>query len=153
MKQIFYEDVKVGTEVTPLAKIATTNMLVQWAGATGYFDPMFYDEVFAAAHKMGKPIIPGQLKRAWLAQMVTEWIGEAGVLKKVAAYYLKVDHPRHMKTNTEPEEGETWWCKGKVARKYEEDDNHYVECEIWLENGKGEITAPGSATIILPSRA
>jgi len=34
-RQLYYEDVEVGTEVTPLAKIATTRMLVQWAGASG----------------------------------------------------------------------------------------------------------------------
>ena len=34
-EQLFWEDVEVGTEITPLAKIATTQMLVRWAGASG----------------------------------------------------------------------------------------------------------------------
>jgi len=151
-RQIFYEDIEVGTEVIPLAKIATTTMQVKWAGAIGAFGPLFYDEVFARAHGVGKPIIPGTLKRAWLAQFMTDWIGGEGVLKKLACYHIKMDYPRHMKTASEPEEGETWWCKGMVTTKYEEDDNHYVECEVWVENGRGEKTVVGNATVILPSR-
>jgi len=30
--------------------------------------------------------------------------------------------------------------------------DHLVDCEIWLENTKGEKTTIGSATVILPSR-
>jgi hypothetical protein len=44
-------------------------------------------------------------------------------------------------------------ARGKVKKKYVEDGNHFVECDIWLENAKGEITTPGSALVILPSRA
>jgi hypothetical protein len=48
------------------------------------------------------------------------------------------------------EEDDTWWCKGKVTRKYVKDGEHYVDCEIWLENAKGEKITPGAATEILP---
>jgi len=58
-----------------------------------------------------------------------------------------------MKSMTEPEEGETWWCKGTVTNKYVDGDQRMVECEIWVENGKGEKTTPGTATVVLPSRA
>jgi len=34
-KQIYYEDVEAVTEITPLAKIATTQMLIRWGGAVG----------------------------------------------------------------------------------------------------------------------
>ncbi len=39
-KQLYYEDVEVGSEVTPLAKVATTQMLVKWAGVSGDFNPL-----------------------------------------------------------------------------------------------------------------
>lgn len=151
-RQLFYEDVEVGSEATPLAKIATTAMLVKWAGASGDFSPLHYDEVFARTGGLKGPIVHGTLKRAWLAQMITDWIGQQGVLVKLACYYIKMDYPRHMKSGTEPEEGETWWCRGKVTRKYVRDGQHYVECEIWVENGAAKITTPGSATVILPLR-
>ena len=151
--RLYYEDVEVGTEVTPLAKIATTRMLVQWAGASGDRNPLHYDDDFAKSQGVGAPIVHGALKRAWLGQLVTDWIGEQGELRKLSCRYRGMDYPRKMKTMEEPQEGETWWCKGKVSKKYEDGGEHFVECEIWLENGKGEKTTTGAAVVTLPSRS
>jgi hypothetical protein len=63
-----------------------------------------------------------------------------------------MDYPRKMKTMTEPLEGETWWCKGTITGKQVENGEHIVECNIWVENGKGEKTTPGSAVVVLPSK-
>ena len=57
-----------------------------------------------------------------------------------------------MKTLNEPFDGETWLCKGKIKKKYTENDEHLVDLEIWVENGKGEPTTPGRATVMLPSK-
>lgn len=151
-KQLYYEDVEVGSEVIPLAKIATTEMLVKWAGATGDFNPLHYEDAFAASQGVGSPIVHGALKRAWLGHLMTDWIGEQGILKRLSCQYRGMDYPRKMKDMVTPEEGETWWCKGTVTKKYVEDGQHIVECDIWVENGKGEKTTPGTATVILPSR-
>ena len=150
-KQIYWEDVEVGSEVTPLPKVATTQMLVKWAGASGDFNPLHYDDSFAASQGAGKPIVTGQLKRAWLVQLMTDWIGEQGTLKKFSCRFRAMDYPRLMKTMTEPHQGETWWCKGKVTKKYVEGDEHLVDCHIRIENGQGEVTTPGNATVALPS--
>ena len=150
-KQLYYEDVEVDSEVTPLQKIATTQMLVKWAGASGDYNPLHYDSTFAESQGVGKPIVQGALKRAWLGQLMTDWIGEEGTVKKLSCQYRAIDWPRNMTSLTEYADGETWWCKGKVTMKYIEDDKHYVEGEMWVENGKGEKTTPGAATVILPS--
>lgn len=152
-KQIHYEDVEVGSEVTPLQKIATTRMLVQWAGASGDFNPLHYEEDFAKNLGVGHPIVHGQLKRAWLVHLMTDWIGEKGMLKKIACRYRGMDYPRKMQSFDDPVDGETWWCKGNVTKKYIEGEECLVECEIWVENGKGDKTTPGSAVVALPSRA
>ena len=150
-EQLYWEDVEEGSEITPLPKVATRQMLVRWAGASGDFNPLHYDDSFAASQGVGKPIVTGQLKRAWLVQLMTDWIGEQGTLKKFSCRFRAMDYPRLMKTMTEPQQGETWWCKGKVTKKYVEGDEHLVDCSIWIENGKGEVTTPGGATITLPS--
>jgi acyl dehydratase len=152
-EQIYYEDVEVGSEITPLAKIATTRMLVQWAGATGDFNPLHYEDDFATTMGVGAPIVHGALKRAWLGQLMTDWIGGEGRLKKMSCQYRGMDYPRKMKTIDAPLDGETWWCRGKVTGKYEDAGDHMVECEIWVENGKGERTTPGSALVALPTRS
>ncbi|MCX6004885.1 MAG: MaoC/PaaZ C-terminal domain-containing protein, partial [Chloroflexi bacterium] len=64
------------SEVTALNKIATTRMLVQYAGASGDFNPLHYEDDFARNLVVGRPIVHGLLKRSWLVNLVTDWIGE-----------------------------------------------------------------------------
>jgi len=151
-EQLYWEDIEVGMEITPLAKIATTQMLVKWAGASGDFNPLHYDSAYVASAGLGQVIVHGALKRQWLIQLMTDWIGEQGFLKKFSCQYGAMDYPRHMKSISEPQDGETWYCRGKVTKKYIEGSQHLVDCKISLENGRGEITTSGKATIILPGK-
>ena len=151
-KQVYWEDVNVNDEIPLLTKIATTRMLVRWAGASGDFNPHHYDAGTPLAAATGGIIVHGALKRQWIIQLITDWIGDEGTLKKFSCQYRAIDKPRSMKNFTEPLEGETWQCKGVVTKKYVEDGNHYVECEMGVENGQGQKTTPGTATVILPSR-
>ncbi len=43
-KQLCWEDVEIGGEVTPLPKISSSQMLVKWAGASGDFNPLHYED-------------------------------------------------------------------------------------------------------------
>ncbi len=150
-KKLSWKDIEPGMEITPLAKVPTSQMLVKWAGATGDFNPLHYDDHFAAKEGVVTRIIHGELKRAWLVQMMTDWLGDDGVLKKISCQYRALDHPRLMKTPLDPEEGETFWCKGRISKKYLEGEHHCLELEIWVENGQGEVTTPGQATVVLLS--
>lgn len=152
-KQLFWENVEEGMEIPALPKTATSQMLVKWAGASGDFNPLHYEFPFAEAQGVGKPIVHGQLKRAWLMQMLTDWIGEGGYLRKFSCNFRAVDYPILMKTLDDPVEKKvTHWCKGKITNKGVKNDEHYIECEIWVENEQGEKTTPGKAKIILPSK-
>ncbi|MCX6004886.1 MAG: hypothetical protein NT082_04360 [Chloroflexi bacterium] len=71
-------------------------------------------------------------------------------MKKLSCRYRGMDYPRKMKTFDEPLDGDTWWCKGNVTRKYVEGAECLVECEIWVENGNKEKTTSGSAVVALP---
>ncbi len=151
MKQIYWEDVNIGQDIPSLTKLATTLTLVKWAGAFGDFNPLHYDNDFAVNFmKTGGIIVHGTLKRQWLIQMLTDWIGDEGWLKRIHTQFKAMDYPRHMKTLIGPEDGDTLQCKGKVSGKSEKDGAHLVDCEIWLENSKGEITTSGTATVMLP---
>ncbi len=141
-RQIYYEDVEVGSELPSLEKNPTTRQLVQYAGASGDFYQIHYDKDFALDNKLPGVILHGALKNAFLGQLMTDFAGEAGWLRKLAVQYRGMDQP-----------GSKITARGKVVKKYTEGDAHIVECEIWLENVKGEKTTPGSAIVILPSRA
>lgn len=141
-KKLYWEDVKEGMELPHLVKRPNTQQLVKWAGASGDYYQIHYDTAFAQANGLPGVIVHGALKNAFLGQLVTDWIGEYGTLKRLSCQYRGMDVP-----------DDTLTSKGKVVRKYQEDDKCLVDCEIWIENGRGEITTPGAATVALPSRA
>ena len=138
---LYWEDVNEGMELPSLVKHPTTRQLVKYAGASGDFYEIHYDTAFAQGTGLPGVIIHGALKGAFLGQLVTDWIGEYGSLKRLSCQYRGMDVP-----------GDVLTCKGRVVRKYREGDEPLVECNIWLENAKGEITTPGTAIVALPSK-
>ena len=140
-KQIYFEDVEVGSEIGPLEKNPTTQQLVKYAGASGDFYQIHYDKDFAIAQKLPGVILHGALKNGFLAQLMSDFAGDHGWLRKLSVQYRGMDQP-----------GAKVVCRGRVAKKYSSGGHNLVDCEIWLENTKGEKTTPGSATVELPTR-
>ena len=140
-KQFYYEDVAQGDEIAPLVKQPTTRQLVMWAGASGDYNPIHYDKDFAQSKGLPGVIVHGQLVASFLGQLVTDWIGEQGDLRKLACSYKGMNFP-----------GEAITCRGRVTKKYVKNGEHCVECSLWAENVKGEKTVSGMAIVILPSR-
>ena len=139
--QIYFQDVSEGTEIPTLVKNPTTRHLVQYAGASGDFYEIHYDKDYALGNELPGQIIHGALKNAWLGQVVTDWIGNEGVLKKLSCQYRGMDAP-----------GAPMYIKGTVTKTYTEGGENLVDCEIWAENTEGKKTTPGKATVVLPSR-
>ena len=83
----------------------------------------------------------GSQRNAWMAQVLTNWMGDDGFLKKITASYRRFNLT-----------GDTQFIKAKVTRTYREGEEFLVDVEVWCENQRGEVTAPGSATVMLPSR-
>ena len=138
-KQIFYEDIEAGADIPILLKHPIKQQLVQWAGASGDLNPLHYDKDFAVSLGFPDVIIHGRLKAAFLGQLMTDWVGDKGKLKKLSCNYRGNDLP-----------GTDLLCKGKITKKYVQDGEHIAECEIWTENAKGEKTTQGSAVVALP---
>ncbi len=141
-KQIYFEDVEAGTDIGPLEKNPTTQQLVKYAGASGDFYQIHYDKDFALKNNLPGVILHGALKNGFLAQLMTDFAGDEGWLRRLAVQYRGMDLP-----------GSKVVCKGKVIKKYTQGRDHLLDCEIWLENAKGEKTTLGSASVILPARA
>jgi acyl dehydratase len=139
--KLYYEDVAVGGELTTLVKQPTTQQLVMWAGASGDYNPIHYDKDFAQSRGLPGVVVHGQLVGCFLGQMVTDWMGEQGRLKKLTLAYRGMNFP-----------GDTLLCKGTVTKKYIEDEEHFVVCSLWTENPKGEKTVTGTAVVTLSAR-
>ena len=136
---LFFEDVNPGDEIGPLVKRASLVQNVMYAGATWDFHRVHYDTAFAEGKGFPGPFVDGQIFGAFLAQMVTQWAGPEGVLKKLSLSYRVMALP-----------GDTLSCRGKVSETYEKDGENLVACELWIENQRGEkVVAPAHALIAL----
>ena len=139
-KQLCYEDITIGSEIASLTKQPTTRQLVMWAGASGDYYQIHYDKAFAQSRGLPGVIVQGQLVCSFLGQLITDWMGEQGALRKLTCSY------RGMNLS-----GEVITCKGEVIKKYVDAGENCVECNIWVENTKGEKTVTGKAIVIMPS--
>ncbi|MBI3976763.1 MAG: dehydratase [Chloroflexi bacterium] len=140
--QLFFEDVAVGMLLpTGVKGPVRLKDLVKWAGAIEDYNEIHFDADFAQARGLPGPIIHGPLKAAVLAQMLVDWIGPAGILKKLACQYRRMDVV-----------GETLTYRGRVTKTAVENGEYLVECLVWVENSRGEVTTRGSALVALPGR-
>src|SRR5690348_11548459 len=87
--------VRVGQELPELVKEPTTRQLVQYAGAQGDFYEIHYDQDYARSVGLPGVILHGLLKAAFLAQLVTDWIGDEATLKTFGVSYRGIDVPAH----------------------------------------------------------
>ncbi|MFC1988227.1 MaoC/PaaZ C-terminal domain-containing protein [Chloroflexota bacterium] len=143
LKHLYFTDVTQGTEIPSLVKGPVHLMdLVKYAGASGDFTEIHYDDAAAQRNGMPHTILHGMLKTAFLAQMVTQWIGEEGTLKSIEGQYRGLDFV-----------DETITCKGVVTKTETVEGQNLVHCDIWTENNRGQRTTKGNAVVILPSRA
>ncbi len=171
----FFEDVEEGDEVGPLVKgpLRVTDMVCWHVGMgmglygvkalrLGYDQrqrvPRFFrpddlniPDVQQRVHwdpewarKAGNPASYdyGRMRETWLIHLCTDWMGDDAWLWKLDCEFRRFNYV-----------GDTHWMRGRVERKLMVDgDRPAVELEIWGENQRGEVTTPGHATILLPSR-
>ena len=140
-EQVYFEDVNEGDEIPQLVKNCSTQQLVHSAACSGDYYQIHYDKEFAQSTGLQDIIVHGALKHAFLGQLVHDWMGDGGRIKKFGCQYRGMDDAK-----------QDIVCKGVVSKKYQEDGQNLVELEVWTENPQGKKTSPGSAVVTLPSR-
>jgi hydroxyacyl-ACP dehydratase HTD2-like protein with hotdog domain len=138
---LFIEDVEAGLELPALVKQPSQVALFRFSAVTWNAHRIHYDRDYAATEDYPNVLVQGHLHGAYLTQMLLDWIGPTGTLRRFQWSNRRPAFP-----------GDTLTCRGRVTRVYREGDFNLVECEIWEENQNGEACAPGSATVSLPSR-
>ncbi len=87
---ITYDDVSVGDELPPLrARLQRVN-LIMYAGASGDFNPIHWNERIATAVGLPNVIAHGMLTMATAGRVVTEWVGDPGA---IASYSVRFSRP------------------------------------------------------------
>jgi len=84
----------------------------------------------------------GPERNSWLTHHLTNWMGDAGFLRK-STCKIRRHNP----------EGDMLFFKGRVTRKYVEDGRHLVEIEQEARNQDDELSVLGSGVVELPTRA
>lgn len=170
----YWEDVTTGDDVTPVAKgpLSMVDIISMHMGmglsssgigplGLGYAHrkkmPAFYvpnkygvPDVVQRVHwdheraqQLGLPSSYdyGQMRTSWLIHLITNWMGDDAWLWKLSCQSRAFNFM-----------GDTTICKGRVIDKRKDGEHYLVDIEMTSTNQRGENTAPGTATVILPSR-
>ncbi|MEU0645642.1 MaoC family dehydratase [Streptomyces umbrinus] len=113
--KISYDDVEVGTELPTQTFGVTRATLVRYAGASGDFNPIHWNEKFAKEVGLPDVIAHGMFTMAEAVRVVTDWIGDPGA---VVEYGVRFTKPVVVPND---DQGATIEVSGKVAAKL--DDN------------------------------
>jgi acyl dehydratase len=83
----------------------------------------------------------GPQRISWMGQLMTNWMGDHGFLRKLSA---SVRRPNIF--------GDVSWCKARIADKRIEDGVGLVDLELQVDNQLGETTARAVAVVALALR-
>ncbi len=113
--KITYTEVEVGTELPAQTFPVTRATLVQYAGASGDFNPIHWNEKFAVEVGLPDVIAHGMFTMAEAIRVVTDWVGDPGA---VVEYGVRFTKPVVVPNDGQ---GATIEVSGKVGAKL--DDN------------------------------
>ncbi|MFK0170126.1 MaoC family dehydratase [Streptomyces sp. NPDC090306] len=87
--KIAYEDVEVGTELPGRSFPVTRATLVQYAGASGDFNPIHWNEKFAKEVGLPDVIAHGMFTMAEAIRLVTDWAGDPASVVEYGVRFTK----------------------------------------------------------------
>ena len=118
-----------------LTKDLTRTQIVQYAGASGDYNPLHTDELYAR-EVAGYPgmFAHGMLTMAMTARALTDWVGD-GVLTSYGVRFKSQVWP-----------GDELTARVTVAAIREQDGEHVVDLTVTTTNPEGEEVVAGTAT-------
>ncbi|MFP8961007.1 MaoC family dehydratase [Streptomyces nanhaiensis] len=87
--RIAYADVEVGTELPAQSFPVARDTLVRYAGASGDFNPIHWNERFAREVGLPDVIAHGMFTMAEAARVVTDWTGDPGALVEYGVRFTR----------------------------------------------------------------
>ena len=80
MSTPLWSEVEVGTELPALSVPVERATLVRYAGASGDFNPIHWNQEFATSVGLPDVIAHGMFTMASAARLVTTWVGDPGAV-------------------------------------------------------------------------
>lgn len=169
----YWEDVKVGEELTPVVK-GPLSMRDNFAWLMGGGSPYIRAHRIELEYRRRHPAVgmidstTGQVDVPELVHMEESRAKEIGVPGAYDYGCQRMSWLGQLPTNWIGDDGflkrlygeirlfnvvgDTTWLKGRVVEKQIAGEERQVRCEIWGENQRGDKTIVGWAIVLLPSR-
>lgn len=138
--QIKYADVEVGTELPAGSFPVTRATLVRYAGASGDFNPIHWNEKFAKEVGLPDVIAHGMFTMAEAIRVVTDWVGDPGA---VVEYGVRFTKPVVVPND---ETGALVEVTAKVAAKL---DDHRVRVDLTAMSAGQKVLGMSRAVVAL----
>ena len=132
-----WESINEGDELQELRKTPSLTDLVRYSAGSGDFNPLHHDYNFPQSKLLGTIIVHGRYKYAALGELVSNWLGHGGRIKKISCQYRGMDFP-----------DKELLCQGKVVSKSIADGEKTVSLHVWTLNADGKKTTPGQVTVV-----
>ena len=87
--KISYDEVEVGTELPGRSFPVSRAALVQYAGASGDFNPIHWNEKFATSVGLPDVIAHGMFTMAIAGRLVTNWLGDPSAIVEYGARFIR----------------------------------------------------------------
>ncbi|MCU1668232.1 MAG: MaoC domain protein dehydratase [Blastococcus sp.] len=141
MTTISATDVAVGTELPEQVFSVTRADLVRYAGASGDFNPIHWNERVATDVGLPDVIAHGMFTMALAARVVTAWVGDPGA---VVDYQVRFSRPVVV---PDDDAGAEVTVRGTVGALLEDDR---VRVDLTVTSGGEKVLSLARATVRLP---
>jgi acyl dehydratase len=141
-KELYFEDVNVGDELPPLVKEPITKaQIVRYAGASGDFNALHFDDEVGKNAGMGGIIAHGMLIMGFAGQAVAQWFPRK-YLRGFGARFVGMSRV-----------GEEVTVKGTVTQKGQENGENIVSGNLEVLGQDGSVKINGDFKVTLPHKA
>ena len=135
--KVKYDSVKIGD---PIPTLTIDNVsrpdFVRYAGASGDFVPLHYDQTFVEAAGIPTVFAQGMWTAGCLGRCLTDYAG-AGNVRRYRVRFSRQVWP-----------GDTLTCSGKVTNKVEKNGEKLLEGDVEVINQKGEAAIKGNFVVL-----
>jgi len=136
-----YEETQAGTEIPPRQYQVTRLDLVRYAGASGDFNVIHWNERIARAVGLPDVIAHGMLTMALAGRFLTEWAGDPGA---VAEFGVRFSAPVVV---PDDDKGATVEVAGTVTGKLE---GNRVAVDVTARSDDAKVLTRARAVVRLP---